>query len=300
MKDKDGINFRREKKDKDKPYVKGEKTSIFKRVDNRKFDADKVKAKKHLGQHFLKDKNVSRKIAQQFTHHRGVNTILEIGPGMGALTEFLMEDPTSDVWVMDIDLESIVYLQKNFPTLGTKILGDDFLKSDPNDHFHGKPFAVIGNFPYNISSQIMFRCLEYRNQVTEVMGMFQKEVAERIAIGPGTKTYGILSVLMQTYYDIHYCFTVDEHVFDPPPKVKSGVIRCTRNNRESLPCDEKLFKQIVKASFNQRRKTIRNSIRSLMVDSTIDHPLLLERPEQLSVDQFIELTLLVESQHKPI
>ena len=304
MKDKDGINFRREKTNKDKSEFKktSDKPKAYTSgIDNRKSNKENtVRAKKHLGQHFLKDKNVSRKIAAQFSHHQGVNTILEIGPGMGALTEFLLEDKASDVWVMDIDLESIVYLQNNFPQLEGKILADDFLKSDPNDHFHGKPFAVIGNFPYNISSQIMFRCLEYRNQVTEIMGMFQKEVAERIAVPPGTKTYGILSVLMQTYYDIHYCFTVDEHVFDPPPKVKSGVIRCTRNERTSLPCDEKLFKQVVKASFNQRRKTIRNSIKALMVDATIDHPLLTERPEQLSVEQFIELTLLVQGQHESL
>lgn len=253
-----------------------------------------VRAKKHLGQHFLKDKGVSRKIAQQFKHHRDCKVALEIGPGMGALTEFLLEDPETELWVMDVDKESIDYLQVHFPQLENRILFSDFLKTDPTTFFGDQPFAVLGNFPYNISSQILFRCIEFRNQIPEIMGMFQKEVAERVAEKPGTKTYGILSVLLQTYYDIEYCFTVSEQVFDPPPKVKSGVIRCTRNSRTSLPCDEKLFKQVVKMSFNQRRKTIRNSIKALLPAAYPENPTLQLRPERLSVEDFIELTLWIE------
>jgi 16S rRNA (adenine1518-N6/adenine1519-N6)-dimethyltransferase len=176
-----------------------------------------------------------------------------------------------------------------------RIIEGDFLRMNPTSFMGTEPFAVVGNFPYNISSQILFKCLDYRNQIPEIMGMFQKEVAERIAEKPGSKQYGILSVLMQAFYDISYCFTVDEHVFSPPPKVKSGVIRCTRNERESLDCDEKFFIRIVKMSFNQRRKTIRNSIKQLMSGKEFDHPLLKERPEQLSVEQFVELTKAVQA-----
>jgi 16S rRNA (adenine1518-N6/adenine1519-N6)-dimethyltransferase len=255
-----------------------------------------VKAKKHLGQHFLIDQNVSRKIAQQFQAHRGCHNVLEIGPGMGALTKFLIEEPTNRVWVMDIDSESIVYLHANFPELDGRIIEADFLKDNLKTYFGDEPFAVVGNFPYNISSQILFRCLDFRNQVPEIMGMFQKEVAERIAEKPGTKTYGIISVLLQTFYDIEYCFTVDEHVFDPPPKVKSGVIRLTRNDRDTLPCDEKKFIQVVKACFNQRRKMIRNSVKAFITEGgEFEHRFLTERPEQLSVDDFIELTVALEA-----
>ncbi len=253
-----------------------------------------VRAKKHLGQHFLKDKNICRKIAQQYGKHQGCAKVLEIGPGMGALTEFLLEEEL-DVWVMDIDTESITYLDEHFTALKGKIISSDFLKTDLVKLMGDEPFGVVGNFPYNISSQILFKCLEYRNQIPEIMGMFQKEVAVRVAEKPGSKQYGILSVLLQAFYDIEYCFTVDEHVFSPPPKVKSGVIRCVRNDRAQLPCDEKLFIRVVKASFNQRRKTIRNSIKPLLQGQTIDHPYLALRPEVLSVEQFIELTQLVES-----
>lgn len=256
-----------------------------------------VKPKKHLGQHFLKDKAVCQRIAEQFGHHQGVNAVLEIGPGTGALTEYLLKDTASDLHVMDVDMESIAYLRTHFPQLEGRILFGDFLRINPNDIFGGKPFAVVGNFPYNISSQILFKCIDYKDSIPEIMGMFQKEVAERVAEKPGTKTYGILSVLLQAYYDIEYCFTVDEHVFDPPPKVKSGVIRCVRNNREKLPCDEKLFKQVVKMSFNQRRKTIRNSIKALLPAVYDENPTLQLRPERLSVDAFIELTNWVEAQH---
>lgn len=255
-----------------------------------------VKPKKHLGQHFLKDKGICQKIAQQFQHHQGVNTVIEIGPGTGALTEYLLLDVASDLHVMDVDVESIAYLKEHFPQLKGRIIFGDFLRVNPTEIVGDKPFAVVGNFPYNISSQILFKCIDYKDSIPEIMGMFQKEVAERVAEKPGTKTYGILSVLLQTYYDIEYCFTVDEHVFDPPPKVKSGVIRCTRNNRTALPCDEKLFKQVVKMSFNQRRKTIRNSIKALLPATYEENPTLQLRPERLSVDAFIELTLWLEKQ----
>lgn len=258
-----------------------------------------VKAKKHLGQHFLVDKNTSRKIAQQFGAFNGCSTLLEIGPGMGALTHFLLEEfPEADVHVMEIDSESVSYLEEHFPALEGKIHTTDFLKTDLAQLFPNTPFAVVGNFPYNISSQILFHCITYRNQIPEIMGMFQKEVAQRVAEKPGSKAYGILSVLLQTYYDINYCFTVDENVFNPPPKVKSGVIRCTRNERTELPCDEELYIKIVKATFNQRRKTIRNGLKSITNPQQLDHPFLDKRPEQLSVEDFIELTVHVEKAAK--
>jgi 16S rRNA (adenine1518-N6/adenine1519-N6)-dimethyltransferase len=255
-----------------------------------------VRAKKHLGQHFLTDKNTCKKIADQFIGHQQVKHVLEIGPGMGALTTFLLDREEYTVHVAEIDRDSVAYLEQHFPVLHGRIYPVDFLKVDLVKLMGSEPFAVVGNFPYNISSQILFKCLEYRNQIPEIMGMFQKEVAERIAEKPGSKQYGILSVLMQAFYDIHYCFTVDEHVFNPPPKVKSGVIRCTRNERESLPCDERLFIQVIKMSFNQRRKTIRNSIKQLLSGSTEDHPFLSLRPEVLSVEQFIALTQFVARQ----
>lgn len=253
-----------------------------------------VRAKKHLGQHFLKDKNICKKIAEQFQHHQGVKTAIEIGPGMGALTEYLLLDSETELYVMDVDTESIDYLKIHYPQLGERIIFGDFLKMDPTKIVGQKPFAVVGNFPYNISSQILFKCIDFKDSIPEIMGMFQKEVAQRVAEKPGSKTYGILSVLLQAYYDIEYCFTVDEHVFDPPPKVKSGVIRCTRNDREKLPCDEKLFKQVVKMSFNQRRKTIRNSIKALLPETYEENPMLQLRPERLGVEEFIELTNWVE------
>jgi 16S rRNA (adenine1518-N6/adenine1519-N6)-dimethyltransferase len=255
----------------------------------------KVKPKKHLGQHFLTDKNICQKIANQYGGHNACKRVLEIGPGMGALTDFLLLKEDQELWVIDLDWDSIAYLKTNYPQLEGRIIEGDFLRMNPTSFMGTEPFAVVGNFPYNISSQILFKCLGYRNQIPEIMGMFQKEVAERIAEKPGSKQYGILSVLMQAFYDISYCFTVDEHVFSPPPKVKSGVIRCTRNERESLDCDEKFFIRIVKMSFNQRRKTIRNSIKQLISGKEFDHPLLKERPEQLSVEQFVELTKAVQA-----
>ncbi len=253
-----------------------------------------VRAKKHLGQHFLTDRNICAKIARQYGAHQGCRRVLEIGPGMGALTSSLLEQDL-EVWVMDVDPESIAWLQEHFPQLEGRIVEADFLRVDLTKVMGDEPFGVVGNFPYNISSQILFKCLEYRNQIPEIMGMFQKEVAQRVAEKPGSKQYGILSVLLQAFYDITYCFTVDEHVFNPPPKVKSGVIRCVRNEREALPCNEELFIRVVKACFNQRRKTIRNSLRSLVKEQLPDHPYLALRPEVLSVDQFIELTQLVET-----
>lgn len=253
-----------------------------------------VKPKKHLGQHFLVDQNISRKIAETFSGFQGVKNVLEIGPGTGAITTFFVDRKDLNFHVMDLDLESIRYLEEHYPQLNNKIHDADFLKIDLHTIFVDEAFAVVGNFPYNISSQILFKCLEYRNQIPEIMGMFQKEVAQRVAEPPGSKQYGILSVMLQTYYDIEYCFTVSENVFNPPPKVKSGVIRCTRNTRDKLPVDEKLYEKVVKATFNQRRKTIRNGLKNVMdVNLLPDHPFLQKRAEKLSVENFIELTALV-------
>lgn len=254
-----------------------------------------VRAKKHLGQHFLTDKNICKKIADQFRYHQGCKRALEIGPGTGALTEYLLQQPETELTVMDVDIESIEYLQEHFSVLEGRIFKKDFLKVNIEEVMGTEPFAVVGNFPYNISSQILFRCLDYRNQIPEIMGMFQKEVAERVAEKPGSKQYGIISVILQAFYDIEYCFTVDEHVFNPPPKVKSGVIRCTRNERKELPCDEKMFMQVVKAGFNQRRKTLRNSLKKLVNNPDFQHEYLSLRPEVLSVEQFIELTLAIHT-----
>ncbi|MFA5574289.1 MAG: 16S rRNA (adenine(1518)-N(6)/adenine(1519)-N(6))-dimethyltransferase RsmA [Brumimicrobium sp.] len=254
-----------------------------------------VRAKKHLGQHFLTDENICKKIVGQYQNYSRTNNVLEIGPGMGAITKYFLEDETINLHVMEIDSESVEYLKKNYPRLQGKIHEQDFLKTDFTTFFNQQPFAVVGNFPYNISSQILFHCIEYREYVKEIMGMFQKEVAQRIAEPPGSKTYGILSVLMQTYYNIEYCFTVSEGSFSPPPKVKSGVIRCIRNNREKLSVDEDLYKRVIKSTFNQRRKTIRNGLKNIVDVNILDeHPLLSKRPEKLSVDDFIELTSFVE------
>lgn len=247
----------------------------------------KVRAKKSLGQHFLKDKAIARRISDSLSGS-GYDSVLEIGPGMGILTMFLLERKFGDFRVIEIDNESIYYLQTNFPELSNLIKGD-FLKMDIDYIFPGK-FGIIGNFPYNISTQILFKVLDHRNKIVEVTGMLQKEVAERICAGPGSKTYGILSVFIQAFYDTEYLFTVSENVFSPPPKVKSGVIRLRRNKVQFLNCDEKLFFRVVKASFNQRRKTLRNSVRSAFQLKSEDYPELYMRPEQLSVDQFIKLT----------
>lgn len=251
---------------------------------------DPVKPKKHLGQHFLKDLSIAKDIADALLVEDKYKRVLEIGPGTGALTQFLVTRDEFITEVVEVDTESVVYLNKHYPSL--KVYEENFLKMDFSQ-FNGESIAVAGNFPYNISSQILFKVLEEKEHVPEVVGMFQKEVAERIAEGPGTKKYGILSVLLQAYYDIEYLFTVHEDVFNPPPKVKSGVIRLVRNDVQKLDCDERLFKTVVKATFNQRRKTIRNGVKGLLKGEKIEHELMQERPEQLSVAQFVELTNLV-------
>lgn len=252
-----------------------------------------VRAKKHLGQHFLKDKNIACKIATSFTEN-APQTILEIGPGMGVLTQFLIQDKSLNVHVVELDSESVIYLKQHFPELTDRIIEGDFLKLKLDNYFH-TPFAIIGNFPYNISSQILFKILDYRQLIPEMVGMFQKEVAERVAAAHGSKTYGILSVILQAYYHIEYLFTVHEHVFDPPPKVKSGVIRITRKDSTPLPCNEKLFIQVVKTGFNQRRKTLSNSLKSILGNIKPTDTMFSKRPEQLSVQEFFELTNKVEA-----
>ncbi|MBS1637332.1 MAG: 16S rRNA (adenine(1518)-N(6)/adenine(1519)-N(6))-dimethyltransferase RsmA [Bacteroidetes bacterium] len=251
-----------------------------------------VRAKKHLGQHFLTDESIARKIVDSLLETDARTTVLEIGPGTGVLTKYLLPVLDKNFYALDIDQESVPYLKKTFPAHESQFLLADFLALDFKTLVPGK-FNVIGNFPYNISTQIMFRVLENRQDIDCVVGMFQKEVAERIAEKPGSKTYGILSVLMQAYYDIEYLFTVHENVFSPPPKVKSAVIRLKRNATPSLPCDEALFIRVVKTAFNQRRKTLRNSLKPLVGSHTLEHDLLDKRPEQLSVEQFISLTIAI-------
>jgi 16S rRNA (adenine1518-N6/adenine1519-N6)-dimethyltransferase len=246
-----------------------------------------IRAKKSLGQHFLKDKAIARKISDSLSG-TGYDSVLEIGPGTGILTEFLIERNFPDFRAIEIDNESVHFLNASHPGLGGIIKGD-FLRMDIDKEFSGK-LGVIGNFPYNISTQILFKVLEHRDKIVEVTGMLQKEVAERICAGPGSKTYGILSVLLQAFYDVSYLFTVPQTVFYPPPKVKSGVIRLRRNKTESLNCDEKLFFRVIKACFNQRRKTLRNSVRAVFDLKSTEYADLHLRPEQLSVDQFIKLT----------
>ena len=248
----------------------------------------KVRAKKNLGQHFLTNQGIAARIANGFTDSAPA-VILEIGPGMGILTRHLLRRPNADVRVVEIDHESVCYLMAEMPELNGRIVEGDFLKLDLPAMF-GQPISVAGNFPYNISSQILFKILENRQMIPQMVGMFQKEVAERVASKPGTKVYGILSVLLQAYYNIDYLFTVNECEFDPPPKVKSGVIRLTRNNVEHLPCDEQLFAKIVKTGFNQRRKTLSNSLKPILGDRKCDQPVFRQRPEQLSVSEFVELT----------
>ena len=254
-----------------------------------------VKPKKFLGQHFLKDLDIARRIAETVDEYNGM-PILEIGPGTGVLTQFLLE-AKHDLTVVELDRESVAYLKENFPALDGRIIEDDFLKI-ALDKIFPERFCVIGNYPYNISSQIFFRVLDYKDHIPCCSGMIQKEVAERMASAPGSKAYGILSVLMQAWYDIEYLFTVPEHVFEPPPKVKSAVIRMTRNAVTDLGCDERLFKTVVKTSFNQRRKTLRNSLRPLLGKECplLEDKIFDKRPEQLSVEQFIALTREIEKQ----
>lgn len=253
-----------------------------------------VRPKKFLGQHFLKDKGIAQRIVDSLQPESG-NEVLEIGPGTGVLTQFLIERRELDLTVIDVDRESIAHLKENFPALEGHIIEGDFLEWDIKSVFPNS-FSIIGNFPYNISSQIFFRILEHRNQVCQVVCMLQKEVADRIAEKPGTKTYGILSVLLQAYYDIEYLFKVPPGVFFPPPKVMSAVIRLKRNNRLQLGCNEELFKTVVKQAFQNRRKTLRNALKVLNLPATLlADPILDKRAEQLAVDQFIFLTRHLEN-----
>ena len=252
-----------------------------------------VKAKKHLGQHFLTDPLVAQSIAETLAVDL-TEDVLEIGPGTGVLTKFLLENKKIRVHVIEIDKESVKYLNEHLPELEDRVLSKDFLQYDLVSYFKGKPFSIIGNFPYNISTQIVFRLLELKAFVPQFSGMFQKEVAQRICSKPGSKVYGILSVLVQAYYEAEYLFTVDNHVFNPPPKVQSGVLKLTRRSNQAIGCDPKLFRSIVKMSFNQRRKTIRNSLKSLLKKTDQTHELLAQRPEQLSVSQFVELANWVQ------
>jgi 16S rRNA (adenine1518-N6/adenine1519-N6)-dimethyltransferase len=255
-----------------------------------------VKPKKHLGQHFLRNDEICARIAASLLPEPHADAILEIGPGTGALTRHLTGMPGKPLYVAEVDDESIAWLRVHFPQLTGKILAEDVLRMPLGERISGQ-VAVIGNFPYNISSQILFWVLDHRALVPQVVGMFQKEVALRISGGPGNKDYGILSVLVQAWYDAEYLFTVDEGEFDPPPRVKSGVIRLIRKPEQTLGCDEKLFRQVVKMAFNQRRKTMRNSLRQILrSEALIADPILQKRPEQLSVEQFVALTNQVEAQ----
>ena len=249
----------------------------------------RVHPKKNLGQHFLRDREIAQKVALSLTG-KEYNSVLEIGPGTGILTEFLLERNFKDFKVIEIDTESIRYLEGRFPEL--EIIRGDILAMDIGSYFDGK-LGIAGNFPYNISSQILFKVLGNRDKVAEVCGMFQKEVAERICASPGSKTYGILSVLLGAFYTPEYLFTVPAHVFYPQPKVLSGVVRLIRNNVTALDCDEDLFKKVVKSAFNQRRKKLRNSIRSAFDLQSEDFGYFDLRPEQLSVDMFVDLTLWI-------
>ena len=263
-----------------------------------------VRPKKQLGQHFLTDQDVARRIADTVDACPDL-PLLEVGPGMGVLTQYLLAKGRP-LKVVEIDTESVAYLKEHMPQLADGILEDDFLRMPLDSLFDGQPFVLTGNYPYNISSQIFFRMLEHRDRIPCCTGMIQREVAQRMAAAPGSRTYGILSVLLQAWYSVEYLFTVDEHVFCPPPKVKSAVIRLTRNQVSSLPCDESLFRRLVKTTFNQRRKTLRNNIRPLLMQLDTQqreagHPvkdhaewlaqdLFGKRPEQLSVQDFIALT----------
>ena len=271
-----------------------------------------VKPKKFLGQHFLTDLGIARDIADTVDACPDI-PVLEVGPGMGVMTQYLVQKPRT-VKVVEIDYESVSFLREKFPSLEENIIEDDFLKMHLENVFQGQSFVLTGNYPYNISSQIFCKMLDYKDLISCCTGMIQKEVAERIAAAPGNKSYGILSVLIQAWYSVEYLFTVHEHVFNPPPKVKSAVIRMTRNSTTSLGCDEQLFKRLVKTTFNQRRKTLRNNIRPLLGEldtqcakegfpipdhsTLLQDPIFNQRPEQLSVQQFIELTNRVSDEYK--
>ena len=253
-----------------------------------------VRAKKGLGQHFLKDLQIAERIADTVSEYKEKTPVLEIGPGMGVLTQYLLRSK-HDLRVVELDLESVYYLENTYPELDGRIIADDFLQLDLSK-LYDTSFCIIGNYPYNISNQIFFKVLDYKESVVCCAGMIQKEVAERITSKPGKKAYGILSVLLQAWYDVEYLFTVSEQVFDPPPKVKSAVIKMVRNSRTDLGCDPILFKTVVKTAFNQRRKTLRNSLKPLLGKECPDYelPIFDKRPEQLSVEQFVELTLIAD------
>ncbi|WP_346747350.1 16S rRNA (adenine(1518)-N(6)/adenine(1519)-N(6))-dimethyltransferase RsmA [Prevotella jejuni] len=258
-----------------------------------------VKPKKNLGQHFLTDLNIARQIADTVDACPDI-PVLEIGPGMGVLTQYLVEKPR-EVKAVEIDTESVAFLYDKFPKLRENILGEDFLLMDLTKVFDGKQFVLTGNYPYDISSQIFFKMLEYKDLIPCCTGMIQREVAQRMAAAPGSKAYGILSVLIQAWYDVEYLFTVDENVFNPPPKVKSAVIRMTRNDVTDIGCDKKLFKRVVKTVFNQRRKMLRVSLRQIFntgkpTNGFYEQDIMTKRPEQLSIAQFVELTNMVEAQ----
>ena len=253
----------------------------------------KVKPKKYLGQHFLNDLSIAQKISDTLSFN-GYKKVLEIGPGMGVLTNNLLKKPI-EVFVIEIDLESVNYLKKHFNILPKNIIEADVLKYDLKNIFGDEQFAITGNFPYNISTQIVFKLLQYRNMIPEFTGMFQKEVAQRICVKEGTKTYGILSVLVQAFYKADYLFTVSPEVFTPPPKVYSGVLRLKRKNNFILPCDEKLFFKVVKTAFQQRRKTLRNSLKTLdLSDNLKANTIFDKRPEHLSVESFVNLAHIIE------
>ena len=252
-----------------------------------------VRAKKHLGQHFLTDEQIASDIADSLTE-KGYKNALEIGPGMGVLTKYLLKKDLK-IYAIEIDTESVEYLKAHYLNLANRIISKDFLKINLVDFFGDEQVAIIGNFPYNISSQIVFKTIENRHQIPEFGGMFQKEVAQRIAAKHGNKTYGILSVLAQAYYDVEYLFTVPPDVFNPPPKVDSGVLRMIRKENYKLPVDDDLFKRVVKTAFNQRRKTLRNSLKSLnLSDKLREDAIFALRPEQISVQDFISLTAKIE------
>lgn len=254
-----------------------------------------VKPKKRLGQHFLRDTEIARRIVETLPHDNKID-VLEIGPGTGILTQFLINQPFINLTAIELDRESVAFLHKNFPT--AKVIQGDFLKINLKEIFPDK-FMIIGNFPYNISSQILFKMLDYKEDISVLTGMFQREVAARIASPAGLKAYGILSVFIQMYYNVEYLFEVSEEVFEPPPKVKSAVIRLTRNNLQHLNCNEQFFRRLVKTVFNQRRKTLRNSLKPLLPQSAIySEKIFDKRPEQLDVQQFIELTNLIEEEIK--
>ena len=258
-----------------------------------------VKPKKNLGQHFLTDLSIAKRIADTVDACPEI-PVLEIGPGMGVLTQYLVEKPRM-VKAVEIDAESVAYLYERFPKLHENILGEDFLQMDLTQIFDGKQFVLTGNYPYDISSQIFFKMLDYKDLIPCCTGMIQREVALRMAAAPGSKAYGILSVLIQAWYDVEYLFTVDENVFNPPPKVKSAVIRMTRNDVTDIGCDEQLFKKVVKTVFNQRRKMLRVSLRQIFnngkpTDGFYEQDIMTKRPEQLSIPQFVELTNMVEEQ----